>query len=305
MQIITDRHRKEIKKHGDDSFPLLVSEERISRYEAGAFLWHWHPEMEFTLINSGEMLYQINDRSYILRRGEALLGNANVLHAGSMYRDQDCAYTAITFDPKILCGQKESRIYRRYVEPVVQNYSIPAVHLDLSEAWHTEAIGLFRDICTDCREAAEGYEIDVAGRLLRFWKLLYGHCGSGETETAHDRRDYERIRSILGYIEAHYMEKLSLGQIAEQVHLCKSECCRLFKRYMKMSLFEFILEYRIEKSMVYLGDSNYSIAETAYQAGFSDPNYYSKVFGRCKGMPPARYRRKIRQQQETAENSGK
>ena len=48
MQIITDPAGKELKKHGDSSFPFLVSYERLSGYETGSFLWHWHPEIELT-----------------------------------------------------------------------------------------------------------------------------------------------------------------------------------------------------------------------------------------------------------------
>ncbi len=50
MQIITDPAGKELKKHGDSSFPFLVSYERLSGYETGSFLWHWHPEIELTYI---------------------------------------------------------------------------------------------------------------------------------------------------------------------------------------------------------------------------------------------------------------
>ena len=44
-EIITDTSQKELKKHGSDEFPLLVSYEKLSGYKSGSFLWHWHPEM--------------------------------------------------------------------------------------------------------------------------------------------------------------------------------------------------------------------------------------------------------------------
>lgn len=104
MQIITDPAGKELKKHGDSSFPFLVSYERLSGYETGSFLWHWHPEIELTYIKKGEMLYKINQNTFHLKEGQAIFGNANALHAGHMYQDQDCQYIPITFDPKLIYG---------------------------------------------------------------------------------------------------------------------------------------------------------------------------------------------------------
>ena len=53
MQIITDPAGKELKKHGDSSFPFLVSYERLSGYETGSFLWHWHPEIRNLKVSAG------------------------------------------------------------------------------------------------------------------------------------------------------------------------------------------------------------------------------------------------------------
>ena len=49
---------------------------------------------------------------------------------------------------------------------------------------------------------------------------------------------------------------------------------------MKKTLFDFILEYRIERSLADLLDPGCSMAEAAAGAGFNDSNYYSKVFVR-------------------------
>ena len=80
-EIITDGSQKELKKHGSDEFPLLVSYEKLSGYKSGSFLWHWHPEIEITLVLDGQILYKVNQCTYHMKAGDILLGNANVLHA--------------------------------------------------------------------------------------------------------------------------------------------------------------------------------------------------------------------------------
>jgi YesN/AraC family two-component response regulator len=97
---------------------------------------------------------------------------------------------------------------------------------------------------------------------------------------------------VLAYIAANYRADLTLEEVAGQVHLCRSECSRMFRKYMKLSLFEYINEYRIKKSLDYLCDDSCSIGEIAELSGFSDPNYYAKVFQRYMHLSPSGYRKR-------------
>lgn len=293
MQIITNQFQKELKEHGNYQFPILISNERLSKYESSSFLWHWHHEIELTLIDKGEMIYKVNDNIFHLHQGEALFGNANSLHAGCMYENKDCQYISITFDPKLIYGYENSIVYLKYVEPIIQNFALSAICFNFSEEWHKKVTDILRGIVKICKQKYYSYEIDVLIKLHQFWKLLFLHINSTPVITAYDKRNYDRIRSILSYIENNYTSKLNLEDIAEHIHLCKSECCRLFKRYMKVSLFVFILEYRIEKSLNYLANSDYSIVDIATNVGFSDSNYFSKVFGKIKGCSPTKYRKML------------
>ena len=70
MQIITQENQKELKEHGNYAFPVNISIEKIQSYEKGLFLWHWHPEVELTVILSGQIEYQVEDTTYTLSAGE-------------------------------------------------------------------------------------------------------------------------------------------------------------------------------------------------------------------------------------------
>lgn len=291
MQIIINQFQKELKEHGNSQFPILISKESLSKYESCSFLWHWHPEIELTLIDKGEMIYKVNDKIFHLHQGDALFGNANSFHTGYMYLNHDCQYISITFDPKLIYGYENSIIYSKYVAPIIHNFSLPAIHFDLSEDWHKEVTDIIRNIIKIAQQNYSFYEFDILINLDLLWKLLLLKNNSIPEITVSDKRNYDRIRSILSYIENNYSSKLTLESIAKHIHLCRGECCKLFKHYMKMPLFEFILEYRIEKSLDYLADSKYSIREIATNVGFNDSNYFSKVFCKIKGCSPTKYKK--------------
>ena len=64
MQIITNQFQKELKKHGSDHFPFLVSYQRLSEYDSNSFMWHYHPEIEITYIKKGSMHYRVNNQFF-------------------------------------------------------------------------------------------------------------------------------------------------------------------------------------------------------------------------------------------------
>ena len=285
IQIITNEHQEELKEHGTYEFPVLVSDEALSRFYTSSFQWHWHTEIELTLITEGTMVYQINDQIFLSQGRAGALRQLNTMHTGRMENGRDCRYISITFHPRLLYGYQGSRIASRYTDPLMENAALPAVCFDLSQEWHGEAVGLLEDIIRIDSLRYDTYEMDIQMDLFRFWKLLYLHCRP-DREPAHTagRKNQERIRQMLSFIHENYQSDITLDDISRHIHICKSECCRVFKGYMKESLFEYLLKYRIEKSIPDVLEGKLTMTETAIRAGFTDPNYFSKVFHKIKGL---------------------
>lgn len=290
MQIITNQFQKEQKKHGNDHFPFLVSYQRLSEYDYGSFMLHWHPEIEITYVQSGSMYYKVNNQTYHLREGDIIFNNSNALHSGAMENHIDCAYISITFDPRLIYGFFQSTICTRYVDPIIQNPSVSAIHIDQSQPWHETFRDRMLEVIDLDKKRPDFYELDISIRMQIMWRLLAGHLPLLSVPATADLVEYDRIKKIISYIEQNYMNKITLKDISSLIHLCESECTRLFKRHMNTTLFSFLQEYRIERSLEYL-NAGEAISLVAEKAGFGDSNYYSKVFNRIKGCSPREYRK--------------
>ena len=294
MQIITNQFQKELKKHGSDHFPFLVSYQCLSEYDSNSFMWHCHPEIEITYVKEGSMHYRINNRSFHLKEGDIIFCNSNALHSGEMENQEDCSYIPITFDPKLIYGFFQSTICTRYVDPVIQNLAVCGLHIDYSEKWHETFRDRMLEVISLDKKKPDFYELDISIRMQLLWRLLVEHLPHQPVSTTSDFTEYERIRRILSYIEQNYMNQITLDDISEHIHLCESECTRLFKRHMNTTLFSFLQEYRIERSLEYLNTKE-SISSIAEKTGFSDSNYYSKVFSKIKGCSPREYRKNLKE----------
>ena len=296
MQLQINQEQKELKAHGSYEFPVLVSPERLSWFDTGEFPWHWHPEIELTLILEGEIAYQVNDSLYLLKEGEGLFCNTNVLHAGHHGNAPDCSYLSITFHPRLLYGFSNSLMQNKYMEGILKNPGLASIQFSPEVEWQQQVLDKIRQIRVLSIEKAEASELKIQIALMEIWLLIYEHVESGEEEqTGHDR-DTERIRCIMAYIQEHYAEKITLEELSEQIHLCRSESCRLFKRYMNASIFDYLLDYRVERSLLLLRDDRLDVTQIAGMTGFSNPAYFAKIFRRKMGCTPFQYRKKQREE---------
>lgn len=291
MQLQIGGDQKELKSHGSYGFPVLVSYERLSYFDTGEFPWHWHPEIELTLVMDGNIAYQVNDSLYHLKAGEGLFCNTNVLHSGHGLDAPDCSYLSITFHPRLLYGYSSSVMQNKYMNHILKNPSLASIRFSSKVEWQELVLEGMERIRRLDRERPASMELQIQIALMEIWQQIYEHVEVRDTDYAENGRDTERIRKIMEYIQDHYSEKITLEDLAGQIHLCKSESCRLFKRYMNESMFDYLLSYRVERSLDLLRQSELDVTQIAGQVGFGNPGYYSRIFRRKMGCTPLEYRK--------------
>lgn len=298
IQIQTEKNQKERKHHGNYAFPVHVSHESIQSYEQHAFMWHWHPEIELTWFISGQMEYVINDTHYIVSKGQALFCNSNALHAGYMTDGQDCDYISITFHPRFLYGYENSILQTKYVDFITANDFWSSLILKPEILWQAEIIAYIKEISelTERSQSAEqsDHELRIHLLLCEIWDRLYQHYIQVSQQSPQPQKHLQRLKDILSYIQEHAAEDITLEDIASHAGLCKSECCRFFKKYMRMTIFDYLLSTRIQNSIPLLM-SGESITAIAGFTGFSSPAYYGQIFKRYMGMSPSQYRKNAAQ----------
>ncbi len=126
--------------------------------------------------------------------------------------------------------------------------------------------------------------------LTGIWLNLYRYYRSLPASEQQPQKHLARLKEILSYIQDHYTQEITLDEIADHVNICKSECCRFFKKYMKMTIFEYILFLRIQNSLPLLRAGE-SVTKIAGLTGFSTSAYYGQIFKRYMGCSPSRYRK--------------
>lgn len=110
-----------------------------------------------------------------------------------------------------------------------------------------------------------------------------------------DQQPAPILQQIYDYVEANYESDISLADMAAKLHLNYSYLSSYFKQRTQENLTSYINRVRIDKAKQLMHNHELSISEISRQAGFSDHNYFSKVFKKFTGMTPLEYRNQITQ----------
>jgi len=97
--------------------------------------------------------------------------------------------------------------------------------------------------------------------------------------------------AVRDYIEAHIEETILLGDLASVAGIEIHKVARAFKKRFGVAPHQYILRARITRAKAMLRESNLSLVEVAFCAGFSSQSHFTKAFKKLTGLSPSNYRK--------------
>lgn len=307
-EIKVNEERKEIRNHGTFEFPIAVYQTQLNKNILSFVNWHWHDELQFCLVVKGTVSVFLNQRTVTLRKGQGIFINSGVLHMSREEPGTDGTYICIDFSSRLLSSFPNSAVDRKYVLPVINSRNIDAVVLDHDSERQRDILERLQKVNDLYESGAYGYELEICSHLNMIWSDILSVIRAETGTDAGVQNDLEnlrtvgggpnqihqqRLRDIVTYIEKHFEEPIALGDISHHVHLSVSECCRFFKKNMNCTIFDYLTEFRIGKSIGLLTETNMTVSRIAYETGFGSSSYFIEKFKSKMGMTPNAYRRKI------------
>ena len=95
------------------------------------------------------------------------------------------------------------------------------------------------------------------------------------------------------YIRENFQKDLTLDDVSSQVNISPYYFSKIFKEETGENFIEYLTRVRIDKAKELLVDANVSVKEAGIQSGYSDPNYFSRIFKKYEGVTPSEYRERL------------
>lgn len=217
------------------------------------------------------------DSAYHLRGGQAFLIEPNRLVHYYADGEQPWEYMWIEFD-----GMKA----KEYLSEAGLSQSSPIYH-PISDPMRDECFNYLKQII----DLPDLLPCQVMGYTYLFFGALIKSSGSSKKTVKNNIQDFY-IQSTADFIESHYMEDITVEDMAANVNLNRSYFSKLFKKTTAKSPQEFLILYRMNKACHFLRTTDLPVSQIAQLTGYGNPFHFTRAFKTVYGIPPQEWRRR-------------
>lgn len=246
---------------------------------------HFHDYYEVVVILEGDIRYVCEDITMKPERGDVIVIPPGKFHM-SMIAADETQYARHVFYlyPDVFSAYDCDGLL-----DFIHNFSGEQFYFSLSAANREKLLHLLAELhINSSRYSVEKHALVLANVL----QIFYLFNQSAEIRLPADAYLPSSLMEIQRYIDEHFTEILSISDIASHFFYSREHVSRLFKKYFRVSVAEYVLRRRINYSCQ-LMRSETKLADICFQAGFSSVPAFIRSFKRVMGMTPSDYRKML------------
>jgi AraC-like DNA-binding protein len=246
-----------------------------------------HDVYHVVLVTEGDGRFLINGQTYDARPGRLFLTSPGEPHSFSNTPGEDAEFCEVTFQ----FFDERNRALTRPLHEVVGTW----VGRPCARVTETAASpALKRLILANVAKIVEtglaqepDFNLQLNENLGRVLLGLYRHVYRTAPAEAPD----DPVRKVHDHILRHYADPLSLPAMASLAGLSSNYLAQRFKARNGTTPIYFQHRLRIALAANLLETTHYPVKQIAGLVGFRDVYFFTRIFTKVQGVPPARYRR--------------
>lgn len=253
-----------------DEYGFILYERFIS---AGTkFPMHWHEFLEFEIIVSGSAEHIYNGNRYTVEAGDAYMMCYYDFHSLTAFTD--VKLYSIHFNKSLLDQE------------MTQFLDYNKFHCRFPEEEAGRIIQRIKELTGETDRKLPFHNLIIKNIITEIVIAMIRKSSADKMHVAP-----LPIQQAIAYMNEHFLEKITLEELAEQLSFSTNYLGQLFKNQIGCTFNEYLNTLRLKYACSLLVASDMPVKEVAYISGYSSVEYFMYVFRKKMGMTPGEYRR--------------
>lgn len=254
---------------------------------------HWHRGIELSYTVMGQINdFQIEQRHYHTNPGQIVVVNTQEIHTITDYLEANHAAITINFPFHYV-----ERLYPDINHQVIDINNYDSLTECQKTAYH-HLQGLLNNFYhTGLEENSPFKNVALQSLISQILAtlIIYFTKEAPKISQINKRKIYatNRLQFITQYVNEHYLEQIGLNELAQECNLSKSYLSRFFKKYMDMTIEDYINNVRAQRALGMLNDPEKNLTTISYECGFTSLRSLNRALKRLYGKSASQIRRKF------------
>ncbi len=268
-----------------DGFPFRLE---VNTFDNFDYPVHWHAVIEILYIEKNHFNINVNNKEFKLDEGDILFIASGDTH-GFSNRNNNGKRIFIQFDSSSLSTFGNNNIIKALIS---STFKISIKDVPFQESIKEHILSIIENYS----KKDFGFELFISARIHDIFAIISKFLADkinleNNTGNIKKMQGMDKLAEAFKFIEANYMNDISLSDVAKAVGFSESYFSRMFKDITEKNFILYLNEYRIKQAELFLMASNMSIADIAYAVGFNSIVTFNRSFKSIKGCSPSVYKK--------------
>ncbi|MDY6287261.1 MAG: AraC family transcriptional regulator [Bilifractor sp.] len=282
MEIVRDSSKL------DPEFPMCIRNVTVYDDGSGDAVFHWHPFLEITCVESGSGVYYVNGVSYRMKAGSLIIFNGTETH-GWKVEEGRMDLLVMTFAEELIASPGVP-MDEEYLKPFVAREEGFSNRIDASAGCAPQIHELMKEALRESNLREAGYRLMMKAIVMRILAMLVRHYDF-RASLEPDRefhtvpvRMYKRLEPALYYINAGYTGSVTLEEAARRACMSPNYFSTCFRKTLGKSFSRYVTELRLHRARELTETTDMSMTEIAGECGFRNMSNFYRLWKKYGGM---------------------
>lgn len=246
---------------------------------------HWHSAVEVVMTLEGVVYMNVSSEEYTVRAGEIIIIPSEMVHDIRMPKGGKRDLMLFELDSIL--------ILRDFY--IINSIMDRPLFLTKASPLLERVRGLLASVCEEYESGNNLNNMMCYAYILQMYALIGRNYLDGiyeDRKISHIKQQayWAVMNRVMAYVDQHYMENITLDDVAAQAGFSKYHFCRVFKQYTNNTFYHYLCHKRVVMAEKQLNVTGRSIGEIALQVGFDSISSFNRVYKQVRGTTPSQYR---------------
>lgn len=246
----------------------------------------WNAEMEILYVLEGQAQVESMGQVWVLHPEDFIVFQPYEIHT---IRSTSCRTISLFIFPALL------QLQNRYQDTAAQ-IACCSAKPTAPDVCYQEIRRQMANLLSSFSQNAKEYPL-YADALVLLSILQENFLTPKKKERRKDQNAIEHLQRIVRYMDEHYMDNLTLDEVARTEFISANYVSHLFRNYLNTPFLQYLRMLRLNHAYADLVNTQDSITDIALKNGFSSATLFIRYFDAMYGKTPAKFR-KERESQE-------